>query len=277
MRKYYLTDEKTKTSDEEVIDLVFDKKKIDWKQWSVKNKTEFSSNRRGIGSGEEKLSNELLLNGMTKSFMSDGNSDYDIATDIGTFEVKAPDSSGRILTASKGYEAYKDFMSECSSMFFSFEPLLSNFKEEFVDMFVSNKNKFDKGNFTGNTIQFIGNVIEMLSEIIEEEKNKMQVTAIHEWLSDTSVFYSDALVFPSECISADYIALVCEEGYALLSRFDADNIFNFQGDVWGGRPKFFSEQATKKNRNKVLQTKKRNKKLDKIKTIENLQKKGRWI
>ncbi len=155
--------------------------------------------------------------------------------------------------------------------------LVNSFKEEFVDMFMSNKNKFDKGNFTGNTIQFIGNVIEMLSEIIEEEKNKMQVTAIHEWLSDTSVFYSDALVFPSECISADYIALVCEEGYALLSRFDADNIFNFQGDVWGGRPKFFSEQATKKNRNKVLQTKKRNKKLDKIKTIENLQKKGRWI
>lgn len=221
---------------------------IVWMPWepSVAASTPFAPSRPGEGAGELRLALELLDLGVSAS-LTDRNTDYDIDTDIGRIEVKAPDASGRFVTAGRGHEMLAPFISECSLIMRMFEPMLPGCDPEFADIFRGIQRRLDRGNFTHSALQFVMDVAETMRDI-PGPWNAVR----HEWTTDPALLAGDCLVFPSQCVVGDHIALTCESGYALLTKFDADNIFRFQGDAWGGRPKFHSEQATNKHRKQAL-------------------------
>lgn len=224
----------------------------------------FASSRPGEGAGELRLTYELAALGVSAS-LTDRNSDYDMDTEVGRIEVKAPDASGRFVTAGRGHEALSPFISECGVLMRLFEPMLSQCDTSFVDLFRNVQRKLERGNFTQSTLQFVMDVAEIMRDIPGPWS-----AVRHRWTVDPGIFASDCLVFPSECVVGDHIALTCEAGYALLTKFDADNIFRFQGDAWGGRPKFHSEQATKKHRKQALKNTHAYDKRNKIATAQRL-------
>jgi hypothetical protein len=236
---------------------------IPWVEWET-GLVDYRSTSAGRGSGEARLVDELTRLGESAE-LTDHNTDYDLITDFGTIEVKAPDASGRIVTAGQGHEVLSPFISECGTFLRMFEPVAEqSFDPDMLELFNDTQRRLERGNFTETVLAGVLDVIEHMATADGPWRSMK-----HRWLLDPSVFVSDIVVFPSQCIKADHIALVCDEGYALLTKFDADNLFRFQGDAWGGRPKFFSPHATRRNRRIAIKNNTQ-KTCDKIETTERL-------
>lgn len=237
---------------------------IPWVPWTDKS-VAYKSSRSGEGAGEKRLMHELRILGVSVSSIAK-NADYDLKTELGTIEVKAPDSNGRIVTAGLGHKVLAPFIAECVGIIRLLDPVTAAMDDDFRMGINEIQGKLERGNFSEHTLAAMLDVIELMKDTYGPWSSVR-----HRWIVDPSVFISDIIVFPSECIAGDHIALVCEEGYALLTKLDSDNLLRFQGDAWGGRPKFQSELASQKNRQEKIENTPHNRH-DKIAATQRLKK-----